>query len=522
VIYLGTRFSFARLKDLIERLAASMQGLGIKKNDKAIIYLPDCPQWLISWFGLTRLGAIPIAVTPLYTPAELIYIANDSEAETIICMDTNFGYVQSIIPETKIKRIIVTTLVELLTAWKRILGKVFSRVPKGKFTVGQETYQFKKLLTKSFSPLGPYSDLGIKGEDIVEILYTGGTTGLPKGTPFSNTNLMTSCFDVRSKRESVIPLGEDVIIQGSPLFHILGQAFGIGGMLVGDTCILLPRMDLDGVFDHIQRYKGTSFFGFPNIYGIILGHRRADYYDISSLKCCYSAGYVLPMEINNRWLEKYRVRISPGYGATETCGCVAITPADEEVPEGSAGKILPGKKVKLVDPDTLESLPEGEPGELLVSSNHMVTNYWNNPVESAKCFVKMDNRLWFRTKDIVRVDKNGWLYFINRSVDMIKHKGYRIAASEIETVLQKNPAVVSSCVVGIHEASLGERIKAFVVLKEGIKGVTGYDLIKWCRERLAPYKVPQYIEFRDTLPRSKVGKLLTREIRDDQKRRAEI
>jgi long-chain acyl-CoA synthetase len=254
---------------------------------------------------------------------------------------------------------------------------------------------------------------------------------------------------------------------------------------------------------------------------MVLEHKRVDLYDLSSLQYCFCAGDVLPLEVANRWMERYGIPISQGSGTTETSAGVSLTPADQVPPEGSAGKLMPGKNVKLVDPDTLEPVPDGDAGELLVSSEHMVTHYWNKPEETAKCFIEMDDRLWYRTNDIVRIDQDGWLYFLDRSVDTIKHKGYRIAASEIEAALQEHPAVIGSCVVGVPDMKVGERIKAFVILKEDVKGVTGYDLIKWCRKRLAPYKIPQYIEFRDMLPKSKVGKLLRREVRSEEKRRAE-
>ena len=522
VIYLGTEFTYGELKDLVERFAASLQYLGVTKGDRVILYLSNTPQWVIAWLGLMRLGAVSVPISPIYTPVDLEYMANDSEAETIICMDTNFGYVKDIIPETRLKRVIVTTMGELLPGWKQLLGKAFNRVPSGKFSLDEDTHSFKKLLSKKSLPPEPYKSLGITGEDMMEMLYTGGTTGFPKGVPFSHLGLLRPFLVQRSMSEPVIPKGEDILVQGAPLFHALGQALMFGGLLAGDTCIILPRVDLDGLFDHIQRYKAKSFFGVPMMYRMVLEHKRVDYYDLKSLKYCFCAGDVLPSEIINRWSKKYGILICQGYGATETCAGVSLTPADEKnPPEGSAGKLLPGKKIKLVDPDSLDPVPDGEPGELLVSFDHMVRAYWKKPEETAKCFIEMDGILYYRTNDIVRLDKDGWLFFLDRSVDTIKHKGYRIAASEIEAGLQEHPAVIASCVVGIPDPKVGERIKAFVILKEDVKGVTGYDLVKWCRQRLAPYKVPHYIEFRDMLPKSKVGKVLRREIRGEEKRKME-
>jgi long-chain acyl-CoA synthetase len=198
-----------------------------------------------------------------------------------------------------------------------------------------------------------------------------------------------------------------------------------------------------------------------------------------------------------------------------------MCPVDIENPAKSVGRIVASKRIKIVDPVTLKSVKTGEPGELLVFSNYMVTGYLKKPEETAESFIDLDGKKWYRTADIMSMDKQGNLYFIDRTVDTIKHKGYRVSSSEIEAVLQEHPAVMGSCVVGVADPKVGERIKAFVVLKEDIKGITGYDLIKWCRERLVSYKIPQYIEFRDMLHKSKVGKLLRREIRSEEKRRAE-
>lgn len=261
--------------------------------------------------------------------------------------------------------------------------------------------------------------------------------------------------------------------------------------------------------------------GVPTIYRMMLEHDRLDQYDLGSVDYWYSAGDVLPVEVGKRWEEKFGKCIYQGYGATETCGGVAMCPVDIRNPARSVGRVVPSKKIRLVDPATLDEVKQGEPGELLVSSEQMVKAYLNKPEETASSFVNLEGRLWYRTADILSMDEEGNLFFVDRTVDTIKHKGYRVSASEIEAVLQEHPAVVGSCVVGVPDEKVGERIKAYVVLKADIKGITGYDLIKWCRKQLVSYKVPQYIEFRDMLPKSKVGKLLRREIRDEEKRRAE-
>lgn len=519
LFYLAEEYTYSQLREAVERLAVGLRDIGLTRDDKAILYLPNCPQWVMAWFALLRIGVVAIPISPIYTPNDLQYIANDSGAGTIFCLDTNFGYVAQVLPETGLKRVITTNVAELLPWWKRLIGLGFNKIPKGKCALGENIISFKKLLKDGrTSALPPFKT---KSEEMFEMLYTGGTTGLPKGVPYSNIVFLESVAEQRSMSENYIPKGEDRVIQGGPLFHILGQAMGLGALLSGDALILLPRVNLDGLLDHVQRHRASTLFGVPAMYRLILEHDRVDNYDLGSLTYCFCAGDVLPIEVAERWLKKFGKPLYQGYGTTETCGRVSLTPMGEEAPAGSAGKITPLQKVKVVDSETLQPVPPDEPGELLVSSEHMVRSCWNKPEETARCFIEMDARIWYRTGDIVRVDKDGWLFYLDRSVDMMKHKGYRVAASEIEAVLQEHHAVIASCVVGIPDAKLGERIKAFVVLREDVKGVSAYDLIRWCRERLAPYKVPQYIEFRDMLPKSKVGKLLRREMRSEERKRFE-
>lgn len=522
LIYLGTRYTYTQLAELVERATAALQDLGIGAGDRAIIYLPNLPQWIVAWLALQRIGAVAVPITPFYAPSDLQYIANDCGAETIFCMDTNFGYVTRVLSETRLKRVIVTTMVEALPLWKRVLGKALNRIPEGSVRLGGNAFAFNQLVKRGEPCVlsGVERSRRTQGLETAEILYTGGTTGHPKGVPISHTLFLESISEQRKAREALVARGEDVVIQGAPLYHILGQAVGLGALLHGDCVILLPRLNLDATFDHIRRYRATSFFAVPTMYRLMLEHDRVDYYDLGSLKYCFSGGDVLPVEVARRWLKKFGKPIYQGYGATETCGGISLTLAGEPFPEGTAGRIVPFQRVQLVNPDTLEPVREGESGELLVSSEHMVAAYWNKPEETARCFVNREGRLWYRTGDIVKM-QDGWLFFQDRSVDTIKHKGYRVAASRVETVLQEHPAVIASCVVGIPDEHVGERIKAFVVLKEDVKGVTAYDLVTWCRERLAPYEVPHYIEFRDMLPKSKVGKLLRRELRAEERRKME-
>ena len=521
LIYLGTRFTYRRLNDLADRFSEGLTDLGVAPGQRVILYIPNSVQWIVAWLGVLRSGAVAVPITPIYTPHDLDYITEDCGAETIICADTNFGYVQEVLQQKSLKQVIVTRMADLLPTGKQLFGWLFDVVPKGKVSYDPRTIAFTKLLGKYRTAGASFPGVDRDGGDLAEILYTGGTTRFPKGVPITHRLFLTAADEQIRISDSLIPAEQNVIMGSAPLFHILGQTCGLATLLVGGTLMVQPRINLDATFDSIQRFCARTMIGVPALYRMMLEHSRLDQYDLSSVDYWFCAGDVLPIEIGKRWKEIFNKPILQGYGATETCGGVAMCPVDRDNPPRSVGRIVASKQIQIVDPVTLTPVKVGEPGELLVSSDTMVGEYINKPEETAAAFVELEGRKWYRTADIMSMDADGNLYFVDRTVDTIKHKGYRVSASEIESVLQEHAAVMSTCVVGIPDERVGERIKAYVVLKQDIKGITGYDLIRWCRQTLAAYKVPQYIEFRDMLPKSKVGKLLRREIRDEERRRKE-
>jgi long-chain acyl-CoA synthetase len=484
VVYLGTRFSYRKIKDLVDRFAAALTDMGVESGQKIMIYIPNSIQWVVAWLGIQKIGGVCVPITPIYTPHDLNYIANDSDAEAIVCADTNFGYVTSVLSKTPLQKVIVTKMADLLPWRKRYFGYLFDIIPRGKIAFGENTYSFKKLLSQFNNRPVAAPESGRDSDAIAEILYTGGTTKFPKGVPISHNLFIVSAEEQIRITESLFPAEENVIMGNAPLFHILGQTCGLATLLAGGTLILQPRINLDAAFDAIQRFRAKTMIGVPTLYRMILEHYRLDQYDLSSVDYWFCAGDVLPVEIGKRWQDKFSKTIHQGYGATETCGGVSMWPVDIEIPPKSVGRIVPSKKVKIVDSATLEPVLSGEPGELLVSSEYMVTAYLKKPEETANSFIDLEGAKWYRTADIMSMDGDGNLYFVDRTVDTIKHKGYRISASEIESVLQEHPAVMGSCVVGVPDEKVGERIKAYVVLKEDIKGITGYELIKWCRQNL--------------------------------------
>ena len=517
IVYLGERFSYGKLSDLIDRFATGLNNLGVGKGDRVMIYIQNCIQWVIAFFGIQKIGAVAVPVAPIYTSYEIEYMVNDSGADTIICQDTNFGYVKEIFSKTCLKRVIVTNLVDLVPIWKKAVGTLFNKIPRGKVERDEGVHSFKDLL--KFPPTCPKVDLD-PWKDLSYILYTGGTTGFPKGVPGNHVGMVSYVNDIMDDVVGgYLREGEDSYIVVNPLFHIMALGLFVAvGLNYGNMSVLMPVPQVDAILRAIQRYKVRWFLGVPALYRMVLENDRLDRYDLSSLRYCYCGGDVLPVEVFNRWKELLGIPIYQVYGSTEA-GHVTYGRLDKEPELMSVGVPLRSRQCIVVDPDTLKPVPLGETGELLVTSDYTIKSYWEKPEETARSYVEIDGEVYYRMGDYVRQDEKGEIYYIERSADIIKYKGYRVSASEIEAVLQDNAPVIGACVVGVPDPKVGERIKAIVVLKEDARGVGGSELTKWCRERLAPYKVPQYIEFRDMLPKSKVGKLLRREIRDEERRR---
>ncbi len=517
LVYLGENFTYEKLAEFIERFATALHDLDIRQDDKVMLYIPNSPQFLIGYLGAQLIGAVPVAVSPIYTPAEIRYLINDSGAKTVICLDTNFRYVREVFADTTLEKIIVTTYVDMLPLYKKAFGFLFDKVPTGAIETGANVYWFGKLL-KQYPPNPPRVEID-PSQQLCYILYTGGTTGFPKGCISTHSGMVSFIDEIQLVGKGHVREGEDTLIMVNPLFHQLAQGMILGMILnKGNTAVLMPIPEVDAILDAIQRYKVTLFLGAPTLYRMILENDRLDLFDLSSLRYCWSGGDVLPVEIFNRWKSAFNKPIYQVYGSTEV-GFTAMSPLDREPSPTRVGRPFPSRKTMVVDPETLRPVPQGEPGELLVTSDFIAKEYWNKPEETTKAYVEIDNELWYRMNDFVTFDENGELSYVDRQADVIKHKGYRVSCSEIEAVLQDHPAVVGSCVVGVPDPKLGERIKAIVVLKEDARGVSGTELVRWCRDRLAAYKVPQYVEFRDMLPKSKVGKLLRREIRDEERRK---
>ncbi|MFH1058964.1 MAG: AMP-binding protein [Pseudomonadota bacterium] len=518
LIFLGRRFSFAKLKELVDRCATGLARLGLVKGDRLVIYLYNCPQFIITFMACQKLGVATVLVSPIYTSHELAYMIKDAGAKAVVCHDTNYGYVREAAEGSGLGRIIITNLLDMVGPVKRLVAMLMDVAPTGRVEKTGDVLQFNKLLRAPAAP--PKVDLD-PVEDLSYILYTGGTTGFPKGVPGNHWGQVSYVNDISfDVFKGFAKEGGDVYIAINPLFHIMALGLFIAlGLNLGNTTVLMPMPMVDAILKAIERYKVRWILGVPALYRMMLENDRVDQYDLSSLTYCYCGGDALPAEVLKRWKVQAGAPIYQVYGSTEA-GHVTYSRLDQGDPAPmSIGVPLTSRRTCIMDADTLTPVAKGEVGELIVTSAHSLKHYLNKPDETAAAFVVIEGETYYRTGDYVKEGDGGQIIYVERSADILKHKGYRVSASEVEAVLQDHPVVVGACVVGVPDPKVGERVKAIVVLKDDAKGVAAAELIRHCRDRLASYKVPSYIEFRDMLPKSKVGKLLRREIRDEERRK---
>jgi long-chain acyl-CoA synthetase len=374
---------------------------------------------------------------------------------------------------------------------------------------------FKDLLGRS-EPLHETAEIDPK-RDLAVLLYTGGTTGPPKGVMLSHYNLVANTMQLSEWIKPVAKEGEERVIALLPFFHVYGQVvYLILSLTLGFTLIVLPKFDIRNLLESIMKYKATMFIGVPYIYNVVATYEETNKYDLSSLKFCVCAADTLHQEIVDRWRRNVSVvEIYEGYGLTEMSPAVMVNPIGGKNKIGSMGIPIPSIDAAVVNPDTLEPMGVGEVGELITRGPNMMQGYWKKPEENRNVFIELDGEVWLRTGDMVKMDEEGYFYFIQRKKEMIKYKGYSVFPVEIEEALYEHPAIKEAAVIGLPDPRVGEKICAVVALKEEyIDRTSADDIISWCRSKLAHYKVPREVKIVDSLPKSAVGKILKRELRD--------
>lgn len=517
MVFKGTSFTYRELDDACNAIAAALVASGLKKGDRAVIYMPNLPQFVISYFGILKAGGIVIATNPLYTERELEHQLSDCGAETVFVMSRYYPRLKSVQRKgkTQVKRIIVTNLKEYLPIHLRLLYGLLKEKQAGdRVTIEDGDMAFQDFL--ALGKRSPRPNVPVSPADMALLQYTGGTTGVAKGAIGLHRNLVANAMMIREWLPDW-EVGKETFIAAIPLFHSYGMITSMCFPLsIGAKIIVIPDpRDLDDVLSSISKFRATYFPGVPALYVAINNNKAVaeGKYDITSIDACVSGSAPLLRETKERFEQLTGGNLVEGYGLTEAHVVTHANPLHGENRTGSIGLPIPNVECRIVDAvDGDKELPIGGIGELIIKGPNVMEGYWNMPDETAKTL--RDG--WLFTGDIARMDEDGYFYIEDRKKDLIIAGGYNIYPREVEEVLMRHPGVLEVSVAGVPDPKRGETVKAWVV-KQPDDATTEEELIAWSKTQLAAYKYPRLIEFRAELPKTTVGKVLKRELVKEHK-----
>ncbi|MBN1148104.1 MAG: long-chain fatty acid--CoA ligase [Anaerolineales bacterium] len=523
MIFKGRRMSYREFDQAVDRFTAALQGLGVAKGDRVAVHLPNCPQFPIAYYATLRAGGVVVPCNPIYTPRELRHQLSDSGAKVILTLSSTYPVVKQIRSETLLQRIIVA---RVKTYFPPLLKFLFTALMEKKLghrlnIEGEANTQWFSDLMAGASP--PPQPVQVAWDDPAVLMYTGGTTGVSKGAQLTHRNILVNA------QQAVAWIGgdeaQDSTLTTLPLFHSYGMTMCMNASVAaaGNMILILDPRNLKDIFENIHKHRPVYYPGVPAMYVAINNHPDVSKYDLNSIKSCCSGAAPLPVEVQKRFQELTGARLVEGYGLSEASPVTHGNPAYGENRIGTIGLPWPDTEARIVDLETGErALAPGEVGELCVRGPQVMKGYWNMPTETANVLVPDPDGgdPWLHTGDLAAMDADGYFKIVDRKKDMILGAGgFNVYPREIEDVLYEHPKVREAAVIGVPVEDKGERVKAFVVLKQG-ETATEEQLIEFCRQNLAPYKVPRFVEFRDDLPKTLVGKVLRRELAEQAREKS--
>jgi long-chain acyl-CoA synthetase len=514
LLFKGAELSYSQLQLESDVFAAALATLGVKHGDRVALILPNCPQFFVAEIGAWKAGAVVCPINPTYTERELEVALKANGAETVVTLTPFYGGVKDVQPRTAVRHVVATSIKEYLPPLLRLLFTLFKERQDGhRISIQRGDYWFQNLLRQHRGASAPA--VTVRPDDRAVILASGGTTGTPKGVVGLHRHYVTAGLQLYEWTKSAKRPWVDAIMLPLPLFHVYANVGVQPLAFIGPNPLSLvpnPR-DIDDLLKTIHQVKPAFFNGVPTLYAAILNHRdvRAGKVDLSSIKLCFSGSAALMAETKREFERLTGARLVEGYSLTEAMMACCVNPVVGVNKIGSIGVPLPDVEVRIVDADDPErQMGVDEVGEMLLRAPQHMVEYWNNPGETAATLrMHGGGEPWVHTGDLARMDADGFIFIVDRMKDMLKTSGYQVWPREIEEVLTAHPAVMEAGVAGLPDAAKGEVAHAWIVLKPG-EHATAEELRAYCRERLAPYKVPAHIEFRSELPKTMVGKVLRR------------
>lgn len=479
VTFFQNTYTYSELADRIDRAARLLHAKGVRKGDRVAIMLPNCPQYPVSFYGALACGATVVQLNPMFQPAELLHILNDSETKMLIILDRLLPLFDSIKDKTPVEEVLAVGL--------------------------EDDFVQEELLREMPEPaINPR-------EDVAVLQYTGGTTGLPKGAMLTHYNIAANTVQSAATGHVKTRRGEERVLTISPLFHVYGMTSGMSVTFFnGGNLILVPKFEVAQVVELIEATKPTAFPGVPTMYIALLNYYKTKRFDLSCLSTCTSGSAPLPLEVIEKFNAISGTKVAEGYGLSEASPVTHRNPIEGVQKNGSIGIPLPNTDARIVDVATgLETLPAGRVGELVIKGPQVMKGYWNKPEETALAI--RDG--WLFTGDLAKMDEDGFFYIAGRKKEMILAGGFNVYPIEVENAIYRHPAVLEAAVFGMPDPYRGETVRAAIVLKEGAE-LTEEELIAFCRKELAAYKVPDGVVFVDELPKTTVGKILKRALKE--------
>lgn len=522
IIFLDTVMTYRQLDDYVDRLATALANLGLKKGDTIALMLPNSHQFVVTFYAIQRIGCVATAVNPTYKALEIKHHLNDSKAKALVVLDSVFAEPARILGQTGVKHLIGTNIVDLcgFSPIKKMLGKMLGKIPSGKMPAN--TIQFTNLLKTAPNP--PAVTINPK-EDVAALQYTGGTTGTPKGAMLTHMNLVSNPVAGKAWVGTGFPR-EGGYVGVLPLFHVFAMTCCMNIAIAnGSFQLLFPRPpeSMHEWAQQIEKWgKGTKLVmaGVAVLFNKINNTEGLEKYDLSGLFRCLSGAGPLPREVQMTFEKKFNCLVVEGYGLSESSPVTHanpfVLPEGKERVLGSIGLPFPDTDVKIMDletGDTQLGLGPDQVGELCIKGPQVMKGYWNRPDETARTI--RDG--WLYTGDIAYMNERGWTFIMDRAKDMVKYKGYSVFPKEVEDYMFSHPDILEVAVIGLPHEKVGEILKAYVVLKPDRVGqITEQEIIDWCRENMTHYKVPSLVEFRDELPKTMVGKVLRRVLKEEE------
>jgi len=519
-IFHGAKITYKEMNEITDRLSAALAGLGVKKGDRVGIFLPNTPQFVMAFFAILKAGGVVVANNPMYKPDEIEHFANDSGMEIMFVMSRFYPTVKKAQPKTKLKTLIVTNIKEALPSTLRMLYTLAKEKKAGdRVQLAQGDLWMQELLQRYSPKDRPKIEIG--PEDVAIFQYSGGTTGISKGAIALHRNLVANAVQIREWMPEAEE-GKEMVMMAIPLFHVYGMVAGMCfAIRAASSMVMVPNpRETKEILENIQKFKCSIYPGVPTMYIAINNHPdvKAGKYNLRSIKACISGSAPLLRDTKDRFEALTGGKLVEGYGLSEAPTATHCNPINGKNPPGSIGIPLPDVDARIISlEDEVAVLPPGEVGELVIKGPQVMKGYHNMPTETANTL--RDG--WLYTGDIARMDEEGFFYIVDRKKELIKPGGLQVWPRDVEEVIAANPKVLEVGVIGIPDPYRGETVMACVVLKPG-ETATVDEIRDWCREKLANYKVPTHVEFRDSLPRTTVGKVLRRELLREYKEKAGI